>query len=119
MKLLLSIKLKIRDASIINFKQRVENFWQWFKNNQGRPQEYVGDIKANSHDPQEVVDFLSQGGNLAIDNIEFEIRGNTEINLAPKAAQPFIFLPPAWWTAGNKAHQERQGPLEELQVVLK
>ena len=73
-----------------NFKNRVEQFWQWFIENEKKMAEYVKNLK--DHKPTEVLDFLSSGLHLAIDDVRFEIGGDNEINLAPEGVMTLFFL---------------------------
>lgn len=76
-----------------SYKGRVENFWEWFTQNEAKLEHYINNLRENgSGNAQEVVDFLASGLNLAIDNCMFETGGDLEVSLASEGDLGVMFL---------------------------
>ena len=59
-----------------SFKQRTADFWQWFEENEAKLEDYIANIRnISSESVQEVIDFVAEGLNIAIDGCLFELGG--------------------------------------------
>lgn len=72
------------------YRERVAEFWEWFTRNETRLSGYIS--RLGDYEAEEVVSFLANGLNRAIEGCLFEIGGNFEVSLASDGDTALILL---------------------------
>lgn len=75
---------------MLNFKERVTQFWEWFSEMESQLAEYVTNIK--DYEAEEMTAFFTSGLNHAIEGCAFEMGGKLEVNLSPEGSRAMAFL---------------------------
>lgn len=72
------------------YRERVAEFWEWFTQNEARLSGYISHL--GDYEAEEVVSFLANGLNRAIEGCLFEIGGSFEVSLASDGDTALLLL---------------------------
>lgn len=76
----------------LNFTQRTEKFWSWFKTNEQKLSEMVSHL--NNYDSDEMVAIFSEGTKCFSENLHFNVGGDHEFTFAVSGDESLFYLLP-------------------------
>ncbi len=74
------------------FKERVDEFWNWFTENEEKLSDYVS--RREEYDAEEIIGFVSEGVGFISEDIHFNIGGDFELTFAVEGRTYLFYLLP-------------------------